>query len=219
MQPGTARGDDAAREKGEETVTAAAEAPTDVAEEELLRGRTYGLLGRLLRAPADAGMIASLQRLTGDDGELGGAFGDLAAAAAAGEPDVAEEYAALFIGLTHGELIPYASYYLTGFLQERPLARLRGDMARLGIARADEVKEPEDHIAALCEMMAGLIEGAFGAPPDLDEQRRFFEAHLAGWAPRFFADLEEAPSARFYSTVGRIGRLFIKIERDAFAMA
>ena len=34
-------------------------------------------------------------------------------------------------------------------------------MARLGIEQADGVSEPEDHIASLCEMMAGLIEGVF----------------------------------------------------------
>jgi TorA maturation chaperone TorD len=201
-------------------LAATADAPIDIADEDLLRARTYGLLGRLLRGAPDAGMIVALGRLTGDASELGIAFRALAeAAAGARESDVAEEYAALFIGLTHGELIPYASYYLTGFLQERPLARLRGDMARLGIARADSVKEPEDHAAALCEMMAGLITGEFGEPASLAEQQAFFETHLGGWAPRFFADLEEAPSARFYTPVGRIGRLFMKIEHDAFAMA
>jgi TorA maturation chaperone TorD len=197
-----------------------AERRVDIAEEDLLRAQAYGLLARLLRAPPEAGMIDALRGLTGDASELGAAFRDLARAAAEIEvAAVAEEYAALFIGLTHGEVIPYASYYLTGFLQERPLARLRGDMGRLGVARAETVKEPEDHIAALCEMMAGLITGAFDKPAPLAEQQGFFETHIAGWAPRFFADLEEAPSARFYAPVGRIGRLFMNIERTSFAMS
>jgi TorA maturation chaperone TorD len=199
---------------------ATAELHVTVAEEDLLRAQTYALLGRLLRAPADAATIEALRHLAADDSELGAAFRDLAVAAAQGTPEsVGAEYAALFIGLTHGELIPYGSYYLTGFLHERPLARLRGDMSRLGIARADAVKEPEDHMAALCEMMAGLIGGAFGAALPIAEQERFFAAHLGGWAARFFEDLERAASAAFYRPVGRVGRIFMDIERRAFAMA
>jgi TorA maturation chaperone TorD len=201
-------------------VSATAAPEVELAEEELLRGRAYGLLGRLLRAPPDRVMLASLAQLAGDETGLGRAFAELAGAARAAEPvEVADEYDVLFIGVTQGELIPFASYYLTGFLHERPLARLRGDMARLGIARVDEVHEPEDHIAALCEIMAGLIAGTFGTPASLAEQQRFYEAHLAGWAPRFFEDLEGAASARFYRPVGRVGRIFMTIEREAFAMA
>jgi TorA maturation chaperone TorD len=202
------------------TLPATAERHVTVGEEDVLRAQTYGLLGRLLRAPADAATIEALPQLAGDDTELGAAFRALALAAARATPEaVAEEYGALFIGLTHGELIPYGSYYLTGFLHERPLARLRGDMARLGIARVEAVKEPEDHVAALCEMMAGLIGGAFGEAMPVAEQERFFAAHLGGWAARFFEDLERAASADFYRPVGRIGRLFMDIERQAFAMA
>jgi TorA maturation chaperone TorD len=91
-------------------------------------------------------------------------------------------------------------------------------MARLGIGRRDDVPEPEDHIAALCEMMAGLITGAFGEPASLDEQRRFFTRHLASWAPRFFEDLQAARAAVLYMPVGRIGRIFIAIEAEAFGM-
>jgi TorA maturation chaperone TorD len=91
-------------------------------------------------------------------------------------------------------------------------------MARLGIARADDVKEPEDHIAALCEMMAGLIEGSFGDPAPLDTQRRFFDGHIAAWAPQFFADLEGARAAALYAPVGTIGQTFMAIEATAFTM-
>jgi TorA maturation chaperone TorD len=129
------------------------------------------------------------------------------------------EYGALFIGMARGELLPYASYYLTGFLNEKPLALLRQDMARLGIARAENVKEPEDHIAAICEMMAGLIEGSFGAPADLETQRAFFDRHLACWAETFFTDLEAARAAVLYAPVGTVGRAFIEIERTAFEMS
>lgn len=188
-------------------------------DEELHRARIYGLLARLLAAPPDATLLGGLAALSGDDSELGGAFAAIAEAARAATCDtVAEEYHDLFIGLTRGELLPYGSYYLTGFLNEKPLAVLRGALARLGIARAAEVKEPEDHVALLCEVMAGLIGGAYGAPQPLAEQREFFATQLAPWAGRFFTDLTAANAAVFYAAVGRLGRLFVDIESAAFAM-
>ncbi len=190
-----------------------------IAEEEQLRAQTWRLLGRLLRAPPDAATLSALADLSGDDSALGRRYADLAKLArAVGPNEAAEEYAALFVGLTHGELIPYASYYLTGFLHEKPLARLRADMGRLCIASAPGVSEPEDHIAALCAMMAGLIEGEFGTVP-LAEQEAFFASHIALWAARFFADLEAAPCAALYRPIGAIGRLFVEIEVQGFAMA
>ena len=105
---------------------------------------------------------------------------------------------------------------MTGFLHERPLARVRDDMARLGIERVDEQRDPEDHIAILCEVMAGLAAGRFGTEPGAD--RAFFERHLKPWAARFFADCETARHARFYKAAGAVGRLFMEIESDAFAM-
>jgi TorA maturation chaperone TorD len=159
-------------------------------------------------------------RFEGDESELGRALADLAVRAGQMTPEAAShEYHALFIGIGRGELVPYASYYLTGFLNEMPLAKLRRDMARLGIARAETVKEPEDHIAALCEVMAGLITGAFGAPLDLTAQQAFFDRHLASWSPVFFADLEKARAAWLYVPVGTLGRVFMGIEKTAFMMA
>jgi len=160
-----------------------------------------------------------LQGLAGDGSELGEAFAQLGQAAGVADSDrVAEEYQNLFIGLGRGELLPYGSFYLTGFLQEKPLAELRSDLACLGIARQPEVKEPEDHIAALCEVMAGLIDGSFGERQALAVQRGFFDKHVAPWAGRFFADLERAETADFYRRVGRVGTLFIGVETTAFAM-
>jgi len=196
----------------------------NAAEEEVLRANAYALLAALLTAPPSADLLQALSVLDGDvdadDGPMGAAFATLASAARAALPaDVADEYGTLFIGVGGGELSPYGSYYKTGFLNEKPLAELRADMARLGIARADDVREPEDHIAALCEMMAGLITGAFDAEATLDEQRAFYERHVAGWAERFFTDLEAAPSARFYRAVGALGRTFLAVEGQAFDLA
>jgi TorA maturation chaperone TorD len=191
-----------------------------IAEEDQLRAQGYALLaGILARAPTPA-LLGDLGRLDGDDSELGSALTELGAMARAADPAAVQlEFDTLFIGLAHGELVPYTSYYLTGFLHEKPLARLRGDMVVLGITRADQVSEPEDHVAAVLEMMAGLIVGRFGAPADMAAQRRFFDAHLGCWAPRFFEDLEGAASAVLYKPVGRIGRLFMAIEAAAFEMA
>jgi TorA maturation chaperone TorD len=190
------------------------------AEEDRLRASWYSLLARLLAAPADDGVLAVLRGLGDDDTELGAALRALKAAAEASSLGMIEqEFFDLFIGVGKGELVPYGSYYLTGFLHEKPLARLRDDMAKLGIARSEGVPESEDHIAALCDMMAGLITGAFGAPADLAIQRKFFDDHIGCWAPRFFENLEAAPSAAFYMPVGTLGRLFVAVESQAFEMA
>ena len=110
----------------------------------------------------------------------------------------------------------HGSYYLTGFLHERPLARLRGDLAALGIERAEGQFEPEDHAAILCEIMSGLASGRFGAKAGSD--RQLYEKHLAPWLGRFFADLERAEAAGFYRRVGTLGREFMQIEAEAFAL-
>lgn len=192
----------------------------NVSDEDAARAQCYTLLAHLLHAPPPRELLDLVRGLKSDKSELGQALEALATVAQQTSPEKAErEYAALFIGVTRGELLPYASYYLTGFLQEKPLADLRGDMARLGIGRRDDVAEPEDHIAALCEIMAGLITGAFGEAASLEEQRQFFTRHLAPWAPRFFEDLQAAKAAVLYMPVGRIGRLFMTIEAEAFGMA
>lgn len=199
----------------------AAMAADQLADEDVLRAQLYKLLAALLARIPDSDLLHRVAQLSGDSStELGRALAALADAARTVDPAaVDDEYHELFIGVGRGELMPYGSYYLTGFVYEKPLARLRSEMARLGIARADNVKEPEDHIASLLEMMAGLIEGAFGARADLTEQRNFFDAHVGPWAGQFFADLETAKQAEFYVPVGTIGRVFMEIEATAFEMA
>jgi TorA maturation chaperone TorD len=192
----------------------------EILPEEWLRAQHYQLLARFLAAPAEGGLLDLASGFEGDGSEFGQALAELADRAAQVTPEAAlREYHDLFIGIGRGELVPYGSYYLTGFLNEKPLAKLRSDMARLGMARAETVKEPEDHIAAVCEMMAGLITGAFATPLDLAAQREFFERHLAPWASLFFEDLEKAKSARLYAAVGTVGRVFMGIEKTAFMMA
>jgi TorA maturation chaperone TorD len=170
----------------------------------------------LARAP-DADLLKRLSGLRGDATPLGLAHVALAEAASAATAEQAErEFFELFIGIGRGELMPYGSYYLTGFLHERPLARLREDLAQLGIERTEGNAEPEDQAATLCEIMAGLAGGRLVAAPGSDQQ--IFERHVAPWLGRFFADLENAQGARFYQPVGTIGRLFMDIETEAFAL-
>jgi TorA maturation chaperone TorD/DNA-binding transcriptional regulator YdaS (Cro superfamily) len=191
---------------------------SDVDEIDQLRAAEYGLLSLLLGKAPDADTLSKVAKLKGDASELGMAHVELATAAAAcDDRAVSKEFFNLFVGLGRGELLPYGSYYLTGFLHERPLARVREDLDRLGIERAGSSREPEDHIAILLEVMAGLALGEFDA--DVAQQARFFERHLKPWAARMFADLEMSQSARFYRAVGRVGRIFMELESEAFTLS
>jgi len=204
---------------GMQNVAATARGALSVSEEDKLRAQLYALLGHLLAREPTAEVLSIVRALQGDDSELGTAFQTLAAQAEKhGKAAICDEFNDLFIGVGRGELVPYASYYLTGFLNEKPLAKLRNDMSELNIKRADNVKDPEDNIGSLMEMMAGLIEGRFGDAADEKTQKKFFDQHIASWAPHFFKDLEKADSTRFYRPVGRIGQLFMEIEKAAFSM-
>src|SRR3954470_1702243 len=190
---------------------------SEIDEIDQLRAAEYGLLSLLLGKAPDTDTLARVAALKGDASDLGMAHVELASAAAATDDRAAsKEFFDLFIGVGRGELLPYASYYLTGFLHERPLARVREDLNGLGIERAEGHHDPEDHLAILCEVMAGLAAGRFEV--ESGAERRFFERHLKPWAARFFADLETARHARFYRPVGTIGRIFMEIEAQAFAM-
>ena len=190
----------------------------DIDEIDLLRAAEYGLLSLLLGKAPDTETLARVAQLKGDASDLGMAHIELAAVASATDDRAAnKEFFDLFIGLGRGELLPYASYYLTGFLHERPLARVREDLDLLGIERAGTSRKPEDHVAILMEVMAGLARGDFEA--EFAEQARFFERHLKPWAARMFADLEMSGTAKFYRAVGRVGRVFMELESEAFTLS
>jgi TorA maturation chaperone TorD len=196
---------------------AAASGFIQVDEVDAARAREYALLAALLARPPDATMLRRIAASPGEATPLGVAHAALADAASRARPeDVEREYFDLFVGLGRGELLPYGSYYLTGFLHERPLARLRGTLARLGIESAPGHSEPEDHAAILCEIMAGIASGELPVPEGAE--RDLFEQHLSPWIGRFFADLECAEAASFYRAVGTLGRVFMEIETEAFAL-
>jgi len=193
------------------------EQPVDIDELDAHRAQEYSLLAMLLSRSPDAAMLNRIAKLRGDATPLG--LAHLALAQAAGNASaerIAREYFTLFIGVGRGELLPYGSYYLTGFLNERPLARLREDLRAYGIERAEGQVEPEDHAAILCEIMSGMASGQF--PVTVEMQQRFFEKHLATWIGRFFADLERAEAGEFYHQVGKLGRLFLETETEAFRL-
>ncbi len=200
-------------------VDAAETLTVDLPEEEALRAQLYDMLAVVLRKPPSQDFLDSLAALKGDDSDIGKGINALARVAASVTPEkVDTEYHTLFVGLGRGELLPFASYYLTGFLNEKPLAKLRDDMAKLRMVRDAAAYEPEDNIGSLCEMMSGMILGRFGEPVPLARQKEFFSTHIAPWAGHFFNDLEGADSSVFYAPVGGIGAAFMAIERESFRM-
>lgn len=184
--------------------------------DQTLRAATWQLLGTLLAAPPEASLLAELREIgskaaPGEDHTLmNQGWSALREMAEAHDPvGLAAEYQDLFIGAPEGELVPYASWYLTGSLMERPLIRLREDLRALGIVRQDGVTEPEDHAGALCEIMAFLV-----SDPDtpLAEERRFYETHIEPWMSRLMQDLQTANNARGYRAVGVFGERYLALE-------
>lgn len=188
----------------------------EVDEMDRLRAAEYGLLALLLFRVPTAEVLRQVSALKGDASPLGMAHLALAQAASeASTEQVNREFFELFVGVGRAELLPYASYYLTGFLNERPLAEVRGAFVELGIVRSDESREPEDHIALLFDVMSNLASRAIG--DGYATEKAFFTAHLKPWAARFFADLEVMRDRPFYAAVGAVGRLFMEIEDEAFS--
>ena len=191
-------------------------------DEDRARAEHYALLARLFHAAPDAALMAALaqagQTLGGDQDDLPRAWAALGAAARAMPlAAVADEFDALFVSVGKPEVMCNGSWYLTGFLQEEPLADLRDDLAELGLGRRPGVTETEDHVAALAEVMRHLV---LTGPDEagLARQRQFFDRHLAPWYAQFAGALAAAPGADFYAKVGGLLAAFMDIERQAFDM-
>jgi len=178
------------------------------------RAYVYSLLAVLLAAPPSAETLGLLHRIDarpGSKNRMTDAWQKLKSAGIEVDArQLDDEYHRLFVGLGHGELIPYGSWYQTGSLMDKPLARLRSDLTSLGIERRPSVKETEDHAAALLESMAMICSPLSGF--DAQTQRNFFSDHLAVWLGLFFSDLQQAPAARFYRAVGALGAAFLELE-------
>lgn len=192
----------------------------EVNADQAVRINTYRLLATLLAAAPTQDVLNLLRQIdtptnNGDSGMAASWQSLRLAGERATVEDVSDEYFDLFIGLGRGELVPYGSWYTTGFLMDRPLSVLRQDLAALGFERQEDVRESEDHAAALCETMSLIIDSE---EIPFETQRKFFNDHMGTWLERFFIDLQEAKAARFYRSVGQLGQQFIEIENQYLAM-
>ena len=183
----------------------------------------YRLLAVLTSAPASAEIIELLRGIENDgnpgpgDDKMATAWKTIRLASEhTSVESIDDEYHDLFIGIGGGEVVPYGSWYQTGFMMDRPLVYLRKDLAELGIERDEGVHEPEDHVGALCETMSLMAEDGSGI--SIEKQREFFDNHMKSWIGRFFVDLQNARSAHFYTAVGQLGENFFELERRYLAM-
>ncbi len=189
--------------------------------EETARADLYGLLATLYSAPPSQDLLDTIASARSEgDGVLQQAWAELVAACrSANAETVRDEYETLFIGTGKPEVMLYGSYYLSGFLMEKPLAALRTDLAALGLERDESVPETEDHIAMLCEVMRYLIASNDIAQASLAGQQAFFATHMQPWLIRLCDAIEAHQAARFYRVVTGLARNFFEVEMQAFDMA
>jgi TorA maturation chaperone TorD len=189
--------------------------------EELARAELYGLLSRLWHAAPDEALLAQFRVAVTQAPEPGGfleaPWAELVATLRATTPaQAAVEHEALFHGVGKPEVFAYGSFYLSGFLNERPLAALRDDLARLGLTRDAQSLETEDHIAYVLEVMRWLIAGDDAALCNLEQQRRFFRAHLQPWAEQLCEAVLAHPQARTWRAVAAFTAAFMQVETQGF---
>jgi len=195
--------------------------PSSALDEETARSELYGLLALLYYAPPPAELIAQL-RVAATDAPAAGAFLEepwralVGVARAMSEQDIQGEYNALFGGIGKPEVYLYGSHFMSGFLNEKPLARLRTELAQLGLARDEHMSETEDHLAYLCEVMRYLIAGDDVAVANLTRQRDFFANHIQPWVMTLCDELQKHPRARFYASLAELTRAFMGVEAQGF---
>lgn len=193
----------------------------DGLDEEIARAEVYGLLAQLYQAPPAPELLANL-RVAATEAPVPGAFLEepfrqlVGAARACSDAAVADEFEALFGGVGKPEVWAYGSHYLSGFLNDKPLVRLRSDLAALGLGRDESRAETEDHIAYLCEVMRYLIAGDDVAVANLTQQQRFFAAHLQPWVERLCEAIAAQPRAEFYRAVALFTQAFMNVEAQGF---
>ena len=196
---------------------------TSALDEETARAELYGLISALFYAPPDETLLSQLRvavtQAPAEGGFLETPWRELVAVARSGsQSQIAEEHDALFGGLGKPEVYLFASHHLSGFLNEKPLAALRADLAQLGLSRDETLPETEDHISYLCEVMRYLIAGDDVAVANLTRQREFFARHLQPWATLLCDALQAHPRAQFYAALGSLLRAFVSVEAQGFDM-
>lgn len=197
--------------------------PDSAFDEEIARSELYGLLTLFYYAPPTAELLVQV-RAAATDAPAAGALLEAPWRTLVGlarempVEAVQSEYNALFGGIGKPEVYLYASYYLSGFLNEKPLARLRTDLARLGLARDENMSETEDHVACLCEVMRYLIAAADTKADKLKRQQEFFATHFQPWVGILCGVIESHPKARFYAALAVLTRNFMEVEAQGFDM-
>jgi TorA maturation chaperone TorD len=196
---------------------------TSALDEETARADVYGLLAQLYYAPPGHELLEAI-RVAATQAPAAGAFLEepwrefVGVARAMGDAQIAGEYDALFGGVGKPELYLFGSHYLSGFLNEKPLARLRTDLAALGLERDEAMPETEDHVAYLCEVMRYLIAGDDVAVANLTKQREFFAAHMQPWTARMCEAIAAHPKAKFYAALAAFTSAFLGVEAQGFDM-
>jgi len=196
---------------------------TSALDEETARAEIYGLLAQLYYAPPPPELLSAL-RVAVTEAPAQGAFLEepwralVGLARELGDREIADEYDALFGGVGKPEVYLFGSHYQSGFLNEKPLARLRGTLAGLGLDRDEAMPETEDHVAYLCEVMRYLIAGDDAAVANLTRQQEFFSEHLQPWLGRLCDAISAHPKARFYAGLAEFTRAFANVESQGFDM-
>ena len=196
---------------------------TSALDEETARAEIYGLLSQLYYAPPPPELLSAL-RVAVTEAPAQGAFLEepwrvlVGLAREMGDREIADEYDALFGGVGKPEVYLFGSHYQSGFLNEKPLARLRGTLAGLGLARDETMPETEDHVAYLCEVMRYLIAGDDAAVANLTRQSEFFAEHLQPWVGSLCDAISAHPKARFYAALAEFTRAFANVESQGFDM-
>ncbi len=197
--------------------------PSSALDEETARSELYGLLALMYYALPATELIASL-RVSATEAPAAGAFLEepwralVGVARSMSDAEIQSEYTTLFGGVGKPEVYLYGSYFLSGFLNEKPLARLRTELASLGLARDEAMSETEDHVAYLCEVMRYLIAGEDVTVSNLTRQREFFSTHLQPWVTTLCDTLQQHPKARFYAALAELTRAFMSVEAQGFDM-
>ena len=190
-------------------------------DEETARAEVYGVLAQLFHAPPSPELLADL-RVAVTEAPVPGGFLEepwrqvVGEARALGDADIAAEWEALFGGVGKPDVLPFGSHYLSGFLNDKPLAQLRSDLAALGLGRDEASAETEDHVAYLCEVMRYLIAGDDAAVANLARQQAFFARHIQPWAEQMCDAIAAHPKARFNADLAGFTRAFLSVEAQGF---
>lgn len=190
-------------------------------DEETARAEVYGLLAALYYAPPGPDLLAQLRVAVTEAPAAGGFLEEpwrqfVGTVRELGDEQVANEYDALFGGVGKPEVYLFGSWYLSGFLNEKPLAALRSDLAALGLARDEAMPETEDHFACVCEVMRYLIAGDDVEVANLTQQQKFFSTHVQPWVPAMCEAISAHPKARFYAALAGFTAAFVSVEAQGF---